>query len=233
LFANLSFSSTKSSPAFEKVISPCGELVYFFGYEPLRMSEGKGVLVSYWGFDPRVKSLQVNYHFARTCLETFGIGFGGRASVPSKGLNLYLKVSTWGIISFPFLGTPSQECFIGQIPGRGTKRPLASSLQDVEEVDLYQYRNGNYRDPLAEGNLRKVITELTSGIGHLAVCSNRPLRKAQKICTRQILTTGMLPLESERSTQSEFIPGGCVICMYVNGDLFHFAKLTLLFLNLL
>jgi len=101
-FANLSFSSTKSSPAFEKVLSPCGELVYFFGYEPLRMSEGKGVLVSYWGFDPRVKSLQVNYHFARTCLETFGIGFGGRASVPSKGLNLYLKVSTWGIISFPF-----------------------------------------------------------------------------------------------------------------------------------
>ena len=78
---------------FEKVKSPCQGYVFFFGNEPndLNHKHALGILVSYWARDHKVTKLQLTYDYGVTCAGVFGEGFGGRGSVPSYGLNVYLK----------------------------------------------------------------------------------------------------------------------------------------------
>jgi hypothetical protein len=75
------YSSLKSLGTFEHV--QCEGVAYLFGTEPtdLNHKHAIGFLVSTWGKDPKVTSLQLTYTFAELCLAVFGLGFGSRGSV--------------------------------------------------------------------------------------------------------------------------------------------------------
>jgi hypothetical protein len=87
----------------------------FFGFEPedLHHKYSMGILVSYWGQDPRVTKLKLSYEFAVTCLGVFGgNGFGSRPSVKSHGLNMYCNNL-----------------------GKGAKATVASTAQAQDEIE--------------------------------------------------------------------------------------------------
>ena len=77
---------------FEKVTTGYPGTVYFFGWEPddLNARHSLGILVSFWSKDPKVTKLKLTYGFAEACLGVFGLGYGGRSSVPSYGMNVWL-----------------------------------------------------------------------------------------------------------------------------------------------
>ena len=115
---------------FPMVKSPYQGHVCFFGYEPhdLNHKHAHGILVSYWARDPKLTKLQLTYDYGvLTCAGVFGEGFGGRGSVPSYGLNVYLKPH-----------------------GKGTKWTTDSPAQAPEDRAYQQYFRKGYWNQLME-----------------------------------------------------------------------------------
>ena len=173
---------------FERV--RLNDMEYFFGTEPRNLAgkHAMGILVAYWGRDERVKKLKLNYDFGRACLGVFGTGFGSRHSAPSHGLNCYLKPS-----------------------GRGTAATLPSPAQALEELSKQQYYTKEFVNQLLQPYVRKKVNELTTNVFHIAQeCNPFVMKVVGTICTRQILTSGQVPLGSkvEGIDPSIIIPTG-------------------------
>lgn len=157
--------------SFGQAISQCGSVEFYFGSEPFDLDHkhSLGILVSYWARDPKVTKSELKYGFACDCLGVFGTsGYGSRSSVRSIGLNVFNKKN-----------------------GRGTRRTRCSPLQAAEEIEQQQYFRLEYKNQLVQPSVRKIINEISNNVFAFARQSNPYyMRIVNRICTRQILTTG-------------------------------------------
>ena len=143
MFLNGLVSNPSRHQLFEKVVSGCGDLTFYFGTEPFDLNHklSCGVLVSYWARDPKVTKLRLSYDFAISCLGVFGLGYGSRPTVPSLGLNCYNKRG-----------------------GRETPFTCPSPTQDVADLRSQQYYREEYQHLILQPIVRKMINELSNGM---------------------------------------------------------------------
>ena len=159
---------------FQKATSQCGNVEFYFGSEQYDLDHhhSLGVLVSFWARDPRVTKGELQYTFPEDCLEVFGTGYGSRETAECVGSNVYLKPQ-----------------------GRGTKRTRTSPFQAPEEIELQQYHRKCFQNHLLQPSVRKVINDLSFNVLSFARSSNHYyMQLVNRICTRQILTTGNVQL---------------------------------------